>query len=460
MASRSSAGIGVGITITILGVACLTLFILTIVFLSKFQASQRTLTQMQADHDAYVRADEMQNDAVMRLKDQAGKGNPRKSVVMYLNDSLKTAMQTVSGSPNDTVEQMNAKLAKVDGASSNNLIGVIHSRESEIADLKSKFEQADKDRQTALADLKNETERVKTLMASHQKTIDTMNGDINKYKGEVEQFRGDVEKTKAFMEAEIQKCKEQSAQTESVLTEKNKALENETLQLRDRLAGLQKEKTHDIMKPQNEATLVDGEVIALNPGSNTVTISRGRKDKIILGMSFSVYSDATAIKIDPATGAYPRPKATVEVINVGETSSTCRITSETKGNPVVKTDVIANAIYDPSKVYTFLVYGNFDPNAAGVATPAGADDIKAMIQSWGGKVTDELSGDVDFLVLGQRPQLPPKPGLGAPGAVVAEYIRLDGLAQKYDQLQTQATSTSLPVLNENRLYTLIGRRGR
>ena len=49
MASRSSAGIGVGITITILGVACLTLFILTIVFLSKYQATNRNLLAFQTE---------------------------------------------------------------------------------------------------------------------------------------------------------------------------------------------------------------------------------------------------------------------------------------------------------------------------------------------------------------------------------------------------------------------------
>jgi hypothetical protein len=41
---------------------------------------------------------------------------------------------------------------------------------------------------------------------------------------------------------------------------------------------------------------------------------------------------------------------------------------------------------------------------------------------------------------------------------VGEYIRLDTLAQRYDRLLEQATSTSMPILNENRLYTLIGRR--
>lgn len=458
MAARSSAGIGVGITITILGVACLTLFILTIVFLSKYNATQRNYTQFQAEVEDYIRNDERQTDKVQRLRTQAQEAQPRKSVVTHLNDSLQTAMQTISGSSSDTVQRMNERLAQVEGASSNNLIGVIRAREATISSLSAERDQAKKDRETALQDLANETQRVRSIMASHQKTVDTMNADIERYRGEVQTYRDDVNKTKAFMESEIERIRERSTQTESVMSSKIRDLESENLQLKDRLARLTAAKNRDMIKGQSEFALVDGEIIGLNQGANQVTISRGLRDKVILGMSFSVYSDATAIKPDAATGEYPRPKATIEVINIGETSSTCRITGETKGNPVVRGDVIANAIYDPSKVYTFLVYGNFDANGDGIATEGEIESVKAMIAGWGGRTTDELSGDVDFLVLGQRPQLPPRPAAGQPDAILTEFIRLDGKVQRYNQLQQQATSTSLPVLNENRLYTLIGRR--
>ena len=68
----------------------------------------------------------------------------------------------------------------------------------------------------------------------------------------------------------------------------------------------------------------------------------------------------------------------------------------------------------------------------------------------------DLQGDVDFLVLGERPVLPPRPGNDAPLELVQEYIRLDRIVQRYDRLLEQARATSLPVLNENRLYTLLG----
>lgn len=130
-------------------------------------------------------------------------------------------------------------------------------------------------------------------------------------------------------------------------------------------------------------------------------------------MSFAIYADAASIKVDPASGEYPRGKANVEVIAVSDTTSTCRLLSESKGNPVAVGDSVANALYDPSKTYSFLIYGNFDVNNDAIATPTEQSDLKALIEGWGGKSVDYL-GDVDFLVLGRPPDPPAPPGAPTP----------------------------------------------
>jgi hypothetical protein len=266
-----------------------------------------------------------------------------------------------------------------------------------------------------------------------------------------------VNKAKQEMDGHIGQIRDAAQRRENELTERLRKAESENLQLNERIAQLQQANTKNILKPRPEESLADATVTAATPGAGEVTINRGMRDKIILGMSFAVYADATAIKPGPG-GEYPMGKASVEVVNVGETTSTCRVTRETRGNPIVRGDVVANAIYDPNKTYTFLVFGNFDSNGDGMATPHEADSVRAIINEWGGKTTDELSGSVDFLVLGQRPVVPPPPNSGAPPAVVTEYLRIDQLAKRYDDLTRQAASTSVPILNENRLYTLIGRR--
>jgi hypothetical protein len=199
-------------------------------------------------------------------------------------------------------------------------------------------------------------------------------------------------------------------------------------------------------------------VVALSPTQGQVSINRGRKDHVQLGMTFAVYSGGAVIRPD-ASGNYPPGKASIEVVSVGETDSAARIVpgSEVRGNPVIRGDVIANAVYDPKKVYKFVVFGNFDADGDGIATPREIDDVKSVIDQWGGQVIENLAGDVDFLILGGRPVVPPTPGPGAPIDVVREWQRLNALAQQYDQLLAQAQTTSIPILNQNRLNTLIGR---
>lgn len=455
MASRSSGGGGQLVAIAILGVASLALFILTIVFLSKYQAADRNLKQAMADTNEIIRSDERRGDNVTQITTKAKQGN--KSVFGYLNESLREAMTRTTGAHTDTVAELAKKMDDA-GVTGTNLLAALNDRKNEIAAMDTKVKQADAARATAIADLENEVNRTKALTESHNRTIQAMNADIDKYKAEVEAFRQSVGETQAFMDSEVTKAREAMASSQSNLSEQIRTLQNDNLRLKDQISKMNASASGSQLRPKAEQTHVDGEIISINQAANTITISRGRADKVILGMSFAVFPDATAIRPDAATGEYIRPKATIEVINVGDVTSTARITSEVKGNPVVRGDVIANALYDPTKVYTVVVYGNFDSNGDGIATPQEANDIKALVTGWGGKVVDDLTGNVDFLILGERPSLPAPPGVNDTPEVVQNYMRLSEIAQRYDRLFEQASSTSTPVLNQNRFYTLIGRR--
>lgn len=453
MAARTGAGVGVGVTITLLGVVCLTLFILTIVFLSKYQATSKNLTVALQENEDFIKSSERGNDAIQRLKEAATR--ERKSVVGYLNDSLATTKQRVTGSKGGSIEDFLGKL-EVDGGTP--LLTAIRNRDNQIADLEQKLQQADEARQTALTDLENEVQRVSNLEKSHQQTIAALNEQIANYRAEIESYRQGTNDYRANVDEILEKMRTEAEEERIRLTNRINELQQRELILTSQVQELRKDRGKDILKPQDEFALVDGTIVAAEPNAEQVFIDLGERNRIRLGMTFAVYGEPTAIKLDPTTGEYSRPKARLEVINVGERSSACRVISETRGNPIVKGDVIANAVYDPNKIYTFLVYGNFDANGDGRATPLEQADVRALIESWGGKVTDELTGSVDFLVLGQRPILPPAPTSETPIELVREYMRLNGMVEEYNRLQTQANATSLPILNENRLYTLIGAR--
>lgn len=455
MAGRTSTSVGMGVAITLLSVLSLALFICAVIFYGKYNKQKGEYDSLVNDSNQFVRTDERQNDVIRALTEEAKKSN--KSLVGFLNDSLGGTMQAVSGSRRMTAAAFTERASKIPGADTRPLFGVIEDRDATIANLTRSLAEAEKARKDALDDRRAEVERMRDMTDRQKKSIDALTAEVDKYKQEVEEYRQGTNKVRAEMDEKIAKITADAQTREAELEGKIRKLEDEVIVQTGIISELRGKTQASLAKGTSEEALSDGKVLGANQGGNSVIISIGAKQKVRLGMTFAVYTDAKTIRPDPITGEYPRGKATLEVINVGDTSSTCRITSETRGNPVVTGDVIANPVFDPNKVYKMMLFGNFDVNGDGVATPIERDDLKALIESWGGKVVDELGGDTDFLVLGEKPTLPPRPPADAPVAVNLEYVRLVRISDQYDQLYQTARTTGLPLLNQNRLFTLIGR---
>ncbi len=459
MAGRSGIGVGLGSLIGVLGVASLGLFVTTVVFWSKASKSQRELQSATADTASFISSSERAQDEFQRLKDLASKADGRPSVAKYLNDSLQNSMQLVTGVRNDGPTQLQQKLENEKIAPGTSLLEAVRGMKSEIEQLNEQVASANRARTRAEENAKIEIDRVKQIESANTKTVAELNQRIDAYKADIDKYQAELAEARKLMDGRVTKAEDDFAAKEKDLRDRNAQLARDNLRLNEQVAALRGQAKESLIKPGDEASLVDGQILDVNQGESEVFISRGTKDKVFLGMTFAVYADANALRPDPQTGELPAPKATIEITNVGSDSSTARIRpgSERRGNPVVKGDIIVNPVYDPKKVYRFVVFGNFDPKGLGHPTEAGAAEIEAMITNWGGQVAAELMGDVDFLVMGQRPVLPSAPRPGSPIAVVQEYNRQYSKAQRYDDLIKQAQATSLPVLNANRLFTLIGR---
>lgn len=454
MAGRTSTSFGVAATIVVLGIVSLTFFVLTAVYFNKYYDSKRTVEQLQSDQTKIVSASERNRDDVLTLVKEAGK--EQKSLVAYLVDSQASVMEKVTGSKRDTVAELTKKLGSVQGADTAALLTLVQDRDARIATLDSNLKTAEAARQQAQADQLNEVARVKGLLESHQRTVDSLGAEVGIYKSEVDKFRAGADSYKASVDAQAERERTDADDTKRRLETQLSKVSEEKLIVEGQLSALRGVKSVESFRGRPEEANVDAEVIAVNGAERQAVMSIGSNQKVVLGMTFTVYADANAIKPD-ASGKYPAGKATLEVISVEPTNSTARITSEARGNPIVRGDVVANAVYDPNKQYKFVIYGNFDVDRDGVATPLERTDMEALIVTWGGKLETDLSGDADFVVLGERPLLPPRSGQDAPFEVVQEFIRRQREVERYDALQKQAESTSVPVLNENRLYTLIGK---
>ncbi len=480
MAARSGASVGTLVTITILSLLSLGLFVATIVFYGKFSRTQSEKQMAEQALREFVRQEEQQDPQIVSMAQLAGRSG--QSVVGYLQSSHRQTMERLSGSGRDTYEAMmerlgNVRLAGVAAATGwtpaqqgaqppslqdlvagSNMLQLLRDVDAHATRLASNLADAERARVVAENDLRNETERVAAIQSRHQATLAAIEEQLDRYRDELNSYRAGTDRARADMDARVERIRGDSRDREGQLLDRISALEDERARLQNQLDVLRGERTKDLFRVTDEYALVDGQIVGTNATERQVTISVGRRNKVPLGMSFSVYSSASAIRPDPETGDYPRGKASIEVIRVDETTSLCRVLFEVQGNPIVRGDVIANPVYDPNKVYKMVVAGNFDANNDGVATEAEQAAIRAKIEAWGGMVIDDLSGDVDFLVLGQAPVLPPAPGPQAPIAVVLQYTELQAALRRYEQLFAQATATSIPVLNENRLRTLLGER--
>jgi len=453
MAARTGASVGVAVTITILGAMSLGLFVTTMVFYGNAQSAQSELDAANEDYKQFVSPQEREHAAIRAIRDEASR--ERKTVVGFLATNKSELMQTVIGEPSLGMAELRERLANVEGAEGSSLLGLIELKNDQIATLDEQLVAAESERRAAQAAARDEAERVADIENDFNGAASDMQNEVSVYADSNKQLADGFIAIEGRRIDQMEELRNDFVSREQRMQNAVDELENENIALQAQIARLLGEGGVDRAMPLNEEALVDGTVNQVSSGDEIV-ISIGRNKKAILGMTFAIYDDATDIRIDEETGEYPQGKAVVEIIRVEETFSRARVISFSQGNPIVRGDVIANAIYDPTKTYKFVVDGLFDTDKDGIASRFERETLEALIERWGGILVNDISGDVDFVVLGEKPILPPQPTSGAPVATIQEYVRLQQEIQRYDDLMEKAQLTSMPLLNANRLETLIG----
>ncbi len=454
MASRTSSSTGMLVGLSVFALLSLVFFVLTVVFLARSQRLENDLQAARSDLATAVRPDE-RDDRWEEIKRQAGSGT---GAVRFLDQSLSETMRLVTGNRKDTAETFQKKMTEAFGEAPAPLMTTLAARDKQIEDLKSQLSAAQAAQASAENDLKAASDRLAAMQTEYRNTVTSLNAEIGGYKAELDRYRASVETAQSSMEERVSALRAESYKTTGELQGRLDSLQQELLVKQEQLDKALGKSEAARLRPGDESALVDARVVATNPAAKQVYIGVGRRQNAVLGMTFEVYSVGTAITPDE-DGAYPPGKAAIEIIRVEENSSLARITRETRGQPVIQGDAVANAVYDPSKRYTFAVFGSFDTNADEVATPQEAADIETMIKDWGGQVSDGITGNTDFLVLGSRPVLPPEPKPDDPIEIIQRYLRLKQNAQRYDELFETAKRTGIPILNQNRFMTLTGLNG-
>lgn len=455
MASRGSSNPAILIAMTIVSVVALALFFTTVMFYGAKNKAEKELADAQQASRDFLGG---QTDLPWAIRWQEQATQARQPVIAYMNSAWEEMAKRTTGDSQQTPEEFQTLLGSISGADVSPLTQVIEQQSRQIASLEQQVSDANDASAAAAADLQSQVERVAQVQADSASTVTALNEEIGKYKAEFDSFRTLVDKTIADNNQRVEEIRREAADRGASDQARIAELEEETLRQQGQLTSLRESQVTSALLPTNEFALVDGRVVGADPTQNVVFIDLGRADRVVLGMSFEVYSNAGVIRPD-SQGVYPPGKATIEIIRINEGSSVARIVRQSRGNPIVNGDVLANAVYDPEKVYHFVVYGNFDTNGDGAPRPEEQTAIKGIISQWGGIIDDDLSGRTDFLVLGDRPVLPPQPLPNVPIAIIQEYIRKSRVVDEYDRLFHAAVQASIPILNQNRLYTLTGLHG-
>jgi hypothetical protein len=202
---------------------------------------------------------------------------------------------------------------------------------------------------------------------------------------------------------------------------------------------------------------VDAKITQIAP-DNICYIDLGFGNHVSPGLTFEVYDRFEGIpKMGDNDQDLPKGKASIEVINVGQNSSQCRVVRSSQGQTLTQGDLCANLVYDRNLKHVFFVYGKFDMDNNGVATDAESEVVKNLITRWGGKITDKLGPEVDFVVMGKEPTVPVYSAdeLQQP-LNKAKFDEAKAALDAYNKTREEAVSLSIPFMNQTRFLYYTG----
>jgi len=111
------------------------------------------------------------------------------------------------------------------------------------------------------------------------------------------------------------------------------------------------------------------------------------------------------------------------------------------------------------------VYGDFDLDNNGQASAQDAAVIKRLVSQWGGtlvpianpeKPADSISVDVDFIVMGLEPVVPPKDETVTDPIIIAQIQKATEDQKRYLDVRERAAQLGIPIMNQNRFLYYTG----
>lgn len=456
MAVRTGAGTGVIVSLVVFVLTTVFLLVLTIMFYAGKTREIESRVSAETVRKDFVADAQINADQYKALVAEAK--NRRVSVAQYLNMRYDDLVGFVGAQPNANIDAVRQEFSRFQLRDNDTLRGAMQRMQGDLTASRGESEGLKQQLAAADAQVAEKDGMIRQLQEAHTNEVQGFNAQIASYRDAAEDYRQRLEGAIDELNRAKDTLRNQYEATRRALEDEVDNLGRENQVLQGRIDEFERMRAQVQLRAKDPSWHVDGNVIDVPSGADQIFINKGRRDRIVLGMTFEVYTDANQIRVNPQTGELPRGKASIQVVTVNDATSVAKITRSSPGQPVIRGDVIANAVYDPKQQYKFLVHGVFDVDGDGRPTETEAEYIRSLVMQWGGIVVsgDSLPGDLDFLVLGAQPPNPPPPPQNAPQALINDWIKRKEAHDLYNRLFKSAQDAQIPVLNANRFFILTG----
>lgn len=348
-----------------------------------------------------------------------------------------------------------------------------------------------RDFEADLREANNEITKLRRENTEKENVYATLDGQKKaleeQHKAETKRYNEAMEDRKASVDKALSETAVLQAQVSEIQQKLNVALEDADAAARERIAELTeqvkafegekiasareasdwKKRYDDVIRglpkpPPPDTTTPDAEVASIFGQGNDLFITLGKRNGLVMGMTFEVFDPQPVIRL--STTGEARGKATIEVYGLKDDSATCRVVRRSRGAAINPGDPVVNLAYDPNMTIRMFAFGEFDIERDGGTNDIGR--IEAIIKDSGAELIAVTKGeddipvltpDINYIVLGDKPELPEKPSeVDFDPVKIAEYQAKLAANEAYFRIVDEAKILRIPVLNQERFLDLVG----
>ncbi len=298
------------------------------------------------------------------------------------------------------------------------------------------------------AQIKGLNDQLQTAQAEHKRQVAQVQQELQDEKERLTKARQSAEDTAKTIKEDNKRLQDRMLQDQRAHAKEVDELKSEVTKLQNHLKDLS-----EVVKRFREVpteTGVDGRIVSVAQQEQVAFGDLGKKDGVLLGMTFSIFGPGELGKTEPT------PKAECRIVKIMDNACELRIYEIQGDNPVVAGDVLHNPVYDRQRRMRFVLVGKMDTDGDGFDD---SEELKALIQEFGGRIDPELTVQADFLVVGEEPPVPAPPAPAASPQEVQAYQQSRQKFIAYTEAKARAENFSIPILNLNRFLGLVGIAG-